>query len=511
MTDRIFRHLRTLSLIAAFSLGIYFFIRVYFFLENSYSLGDRIFAGLLVLAETYMIIHALGYISAVFRLSRSHRPYQTAHLNPFRRPRVAVVIAARHEPEAVVEKTIITAKNLRYKEKEIYLLDGSIDPKFLELGQALARKHNINYFHPDRPHGAKAGTLNEFIFQHLREEYLAVLDADANPLPDFLEKLLAIAEADRKIAFVQTPQFYSNVQVSPIARGASMQQSVFYEAICEAKDSINAMFCCGTNVLFRREALQAVGGFDEDSITEDFATSLKFHLQGYRSVYFNHVRVFSMAPETLPGYFKQQERWAAGTTGVLRRIILNLFRHPLSLSLSQWWEYFLSGSYYFIGWAFLLLMACPIAFLISNVPSYFMSPWVYLPAFLPYFVMTLTVFYATMKKRGYSMKEVYYGNILGSLSFPILMVAAVKGLFGSRLEFAVTPKGQGGRLSLFQLWPWIVMIALNGLAIAVGATKMAGNPLAYGINMFWCLYHIFILSRIFYLNAAPRLEKTETI
>lgn len=31
--------------------------------------------------------------------------------------------------------------------------------------------------------------------------------------------------------------------------------------------------CCGTNVLFRRQALLTVGGFSYGSITEDFLTS----------------------------------------------------------------------------------------------------------------------------------------------------------------------------------------------------------------------------------------------
>jgi cellulose synthase (UDP-forming) len=505
----IFRYLKTLSVIAGVSLVVYFVIRVYFFFFNSYGIWDRVFAGLLILAESYMIIHALGYIAAIYRLGGRQKRYSTKHLNPFNLPSVAVVIAARHEPLEILEQTIITANNLRYAKKKVYLLDGSSEQKFLDDNQALCEKYDIGYFHPENLHGAKAGTLNDFIFNSLTEDYLAVLDADANPLPDFLDKVVTIAESDSKIAFVQTPQFYSNVDVSPIARGAAMQQSVFYEAICESKNTINAMFCCGTNVLLRRKALLAVGGFDEESITEDFATSLKFHLHGYRSVYFNHVRVFSMAPETLPGYFKQQARWAAGTTGVLRKIVANFFRHPFALSVGQWWEYFLSGSYYFLGWAFVLLMICPIAFLVFQVPSYFMSPYVYIPAFLPYFIMTLTIFYGIMKKRNYSLKEVYYGNILGSLSFPILMVASIQGIVGAKMEFAVTPKGQDGRLNIWQLWPWIAMILLSALGIIFGIIRFRENPFAFGINIFWCIYHIFILSQIFRLNKVPKIKNQQ--
>ncbi len=499
--------MRPLAAIAAVALAVYYFLRVFFFLSADYTAWDRVFAVLLMVAETYMIIHAVGYVAAVFRLGNG--PKEPAHkeLDPLRLPRVAVALAVRNEPIEIVEQSIITINNLSYSHKDLYMLDGSDNETFLAANRSLCRKYGIHYFHPEQPHGAKAGTLNDFINNRLDQKYLAVLDADSNPMPDFLDKVVGIAETDNKIAFVQTPQFYSNTPVSPIARGASMQQAVFYEAICESKGTINAMFCCGTNVLFRRLALIDVGGFDEESITEDFATSLKFHLKGYRSVYYNHVRVFNMAPETLPGYFKQQARWAAGTTGVLRKVLTSFVQGPGRMSAGQWMEYFLSGSYYFVGWSFLLLMLCPIVFLIFSVPSYFMSPYVYIPAFLPYFAMTLTVLYGTIKKRHYSLRDVYYGNILGSVTFPVLIAATIKGLLGQRLKFLVTPKGQSGQLKTIELWPWILMITLNFVGIIFGFLRIQENILAFSINIFWCSYHIFILSQIFQLNQSPTFDR----
>lgn len=501
--------MRPLAMIAVVALAVYYFLRVFFFLAADYSFWDRFFAVLLLIAETYMIIHAVGYVAAVFRLGSGFKESLSEKLDPLKLPRVAVALAVRNEPIKIVEQSIITINNLNYAHKDIFLLDGSDDGAFIKANRDLCRNYGIHYFHPEHPHGAKAGTLNDFIDKRLDQKYLVVLDADSNPMPDFLNKVVSIAETDDKIAFVQTPQFYSNPTVSPIARGASMQQAVFYEAICESKGMINAMFCCGTNVLFRRRALVSVGGFDEDSITEDFSTSLKFHLKGYRSVYYNHVRVFNMAPETLPGYFKQQARWAAGTTGVLKKVLASFVQGPGRLSTGQWVEYFLSGSYYFVGWSFLLLMLCPIVFLIFNVPSYFMSPYVYIPAFLPYFAMTLTVFYGTMKKRHYSLREIYYGNILGSVAFPVLMVATIKGLLGRRLKFLVTPKGQGGQLETIELWPWILMITLNFVGIVFGFLRIQENVLAFSINIFWCSYHIFILSQIFLLNQPPKFKKQD--
>ena len=92
--------------------------------------------------------------------------------------------------------------------------------------------------------------------------------------------------------------------------------------------------------MFRREALMDVGGFDESSVTEDFATSLKFHSKGWHSTYLNKVCAFGLGPEDLGGYFKQQYRWALGTVGLFRTILGTMISSPGLLSPGKWWEYF---------------------------------------------------------------------------------------------------------------------------------------------------------------------------
>lgn len=451
-----------------------------------------------------MILHAFGYVVDVLRTSNKRPNWKTLQLKSH--PHVAVVIPVKHEPSHVLENTLTTIMGMDYKNKHVFLLDGSTDKKYISQNKNLAKLHGVEYFAPKTLHGAKAGIINEFL-KTCDYPYLLVFDADYAPFPDFLERVVAVAEKGEKIAFVQTPQFYANIETSPIARGAAMQQSIFYESICEAKSTVNAMFCCGTNVLLRTCALKEIGGFDETSVTEDLASSLKMHMKGYDSIYFNHVRAFGMAPENLPAYFKQQHRWAAGTAGVFREMIKNLFRNPSALRPWQWWEYFLSTTYYFVGWAFFLLMLCPIMFLLFGVPSYFVHPSVYVTTFVPYYVMTLLTFYLTMRNRNYGFSEVYNGIILGSLNFPVLMVATAEGIFGKKMTFQKTPKGLNDKMTFISLWPWHLMIVFNLVAIFFGILNFRLNPYAMGINIFWCVYHIFLLSHIYHLNKVPDLTK----
>lgn len=498
--------LRIFALVGSVAVCLYLVARVVLVSYSGYSPVEKLFGILLLTGETYMLLHALGYMVNVFNIRGREVNAPRAEIKNGEGPWVAVVVAARHEPKEILEETIITFRNLKYPNKNIYFLDDSSDQRYKDEADELARHHGIRVFRREERHGAKAGIVNAFM-SGMTEKYLAIFDADQNPMPDFLDELLPYLEANDNLAFVQTPQFYSNVSGSPVAMGAAMQQAIFYESICEGKDLSGAMFCCGTNVVFRRAALMSVGGFDETSITEDFATSVKLHAKGYKSLYHPHVKVFGMGPDTLPAYFKQQARWSGGTVSVFRRIISLLFRSPRSLTPMQWVEYFLAGSYYFVGWAFFFLMICPITFLLFNIPSFFLRPEIYLSTFVPYFSLSLLVFYATMHERHYTAKQIYTGLILGSLCFPVLMKSTVLALAGRKMTFVVTTKGGREQLDWKGLWPYGVMLGLNVVAVAVGTLRFRDDPYAIGVNMFWAAYHVFILANIFRFNNPPALPE----
>lgn len=502
------RRISYLSWLALISLFFYFILRVYTYHNNIHGWLNSVFGAFLLIAETHSILQSLGFISNIIRLGKPgvnyHRKVELDHNNL---PSVTVLVPGRNEPLKILEATFICLKSLNYNNKKIIFLDGS-DQEFLEANGRLAEKYNIEHFVPLLPSKNKAEIVNKAL-KNITTKYLSIFDADQNPMPDFLLETVAVAEFSGNIAFVQTPQLYTNIGVSPIAKGAALQQSIFYENICEGKGVSNAMFCCGTNFLMQTKALKTVGGFDEKSVTEDFATSVKIHALGYRSVYYNHVRVFGMAPETLAAYFKQQYRWSAGTVGVVRKLFTEIFSGHLKLNGKQLWEYFLSATYYFTGWSFFFLIICPALYLLFNVPSYFASPLFYLLTFLPYYILTITIFYATMKQRNYSWKDVFTGNIMSSLSFPILMQSTLSGIFNKKIRFEITDKGQSQRLPYLKLWPWMLVILINLIAIINGFFRYQENHYAIGINMFWCLYHIWLVSNIFKFNKKPIIkEKT---
>ena len=150
---------------------------------------------------------------------------------------------------------------------------------------------------------------------------MVVLDCDHVPEPHFLEATLGHL-ADERVAFVQTPQYYANADRGEVAGAAWGQQALFFGPIARGKDGHDAMFCCGTNVVFRRAALESTSAASPtDSVTEDFELSMRLHERGWRSRYVPRGAGAGLGPEDMASYVSQQQRWARGCLSALGAVL----------------------------------------------------------------------------------------------------------------------------------------------------------------------------------------------
>ena len=493
-----------LTLLAVIVILVYIVVRTTLFLFYTYTPIEKLFAIMLIFGEFFVLLHTLGYIFDIFKVFRKENRVYEENLRKKGKnePFVAILVAARHEPKEVLKNTFITINAINYKNKQVYLLDDSSLAEYQEEADELAQEFDLKLFRREVRRGAKAGIVNDCL-KTLDQKYVAIFDADQNPMPDFLNPLIPILEHNDKLAFVQTPQFYSNTEENSVSRGAAFQQAVFYEYICEGKNTDNAMFCCGTNVVFRRSALMDVGGLDESTVTEDFATSVKLHSNGWKSLYYPHVSVFGMGPVDLNGYFKQQFRWATGTISVFKALIWRFFTKPFSLKPMQWWEYLLSSSYYLVGLAFFCLMICPVIYLLFKIPSFFAKPEIYFLAFIPYITLSMAIFYMVLGTRNYKIKDLFLGQLLGALTFTVYVRGAISAILGFKTTFGITEKIKGRSLPYLKLWPQLGMLYLSFIALVWGINRFVyERDIAILANGFWVLYHFLILSSVFYFNGA---------
>ena len=417
---------------------------------------NRLLFGMLVAAEVFNIAQAAGFWYTI----STQRWTDTAPIDfALTVDTVDIFITVFGEPADVVERTLLGALAIRHPRKKVWLLDDGHSPDIREL----ARLHGAGYMtRPDR-RGAKAGNINEGL-RRTTGTHVAVFDADHVPVPSFLERTMS-AFHHSNVAFVQTPQSYSNRRQNRVAAGAHEQQALFYGPIMRGRNSADAVFACGTNIVYQRAALEAVGGMPEDSITEDLRVSLELLKAGYTSEYVPMVLAHGMGPLDVSGYFSQQLRWARGGLEIFLRH-KPFFR---GMRLRTRIQYSLSFLYWFTGFAYAVYLILPAAFLFTGQRPVF-APNQYPVYFLPYILTTLvTMAYAS------DFKITFRTLWFTLASFPVFIMALSSAILGRNARFVVTSKGVARRT----LWPVTVQlfaVIVLTVAVIVGVATQGAGP-----------------------------------
>lgn len=74
----------------------------------------------------------------------------------------------------------------------------------------------------------------------------------------------------------------------------------------------------GTAGVWRIEALEDSGGWLERTTVEDMDIAVRAHLNGWKFIYLNDVKVLCELPESYEAYKKQQHRWHSGPMQLFR-------------------------------------------------------------------------------------------------------------------------------------------------------------------------------------------------
>ena len=146
---------------------------------------------------------------------------------------------------------------------------------------------------------------------------LGIVDADYLVKPGFLKEMVGHF-ADERVAFVQTPQNYRDWRDSGYLRGLFYSYRYFFDVTMPSRANRNAIIFAGTMGLIRRSALERIGGWDENIITEDAEASLRLLGLGSTGVYEPTVWGEGLMPLSFEGLKQQRFRWALGGVQILR-------------------------------------------------------------------------------------------------------------------------------------------------------------------------------------------------
>ena len=265
-----------------------------------------------------------------------------ARRKPSLYPGVTLLIAAYNE-EAGIGATLESIAALRYSGpiQALVLNDGSKDATAARVEQARADlqfppniKVRLLDFSENR---GKAAVLNSGL-EAASHELICTIDGDsrlrANSLAEIVERYLSDPPGTVAVAGAVL------VRNSRSSLITAAQEWDYFHGIAAVK-RMQSMYhgtlvAQGAFSLYRRDALQTVGGWPE-SVGEDIVMTWALLKQGYRVGYAEDAIVFTDAPTSLRQFYQQRKRWSRGLVEAMQRHKSLLFKPRLS-TLFVWWN-----------------------------------------------------------------------------------------------------------------------------------------------------------------------------
>ncbi|MBW4551333.1 MAG: cellulose synthase catalytic subunit [Aphanocapsa sp. GSE-SYN-MK-11-07L] len=389
-------------------------------------------------------------------------------------PTVDILIPTYNEPIFILRRTVIGCQALDYpaQQLKIYLLDDTRRSEVEELAAELGCEYMTR---PDSRH-AKAGNLNHAIAR-TTAELIVIFDADFIPTQNFLTRTVGFFQ-HQEVALVQTPQSFYNPD--PIARNLGLEniltpdEEVFYRQTQRVRDAAGSVTCAGTSFLVRRSALEGVGGFVTDSISEDYFTGICLSAQGHRLVYLNEKLSAGLAAENMAAYAVQRLRWARGT---LQAFFIEA--NPLTipgLSFVQRLAHLEGLMSWFTAFSRIGFLLTPLLYSLLGVIPVRATPAEALVFWLPYYVVHLTVFaWLNRYSRSALLSDIY--SLVLAFPLALTVIRVMFNPFSQR--FQVTPKGVSQQQFYFN-WPLALPLMTLFLLTALSLWRNLGMSMIKG-------------------------------
>ena len=252
------------------------------------------------------------------RTSRAHK--KKPELHPESLPTFSILVPVKNE-ERVVGRLLKNLYELDYppEKKEIIIVeDGSFDKTPL-ICREYARHHpNCVKFIVRSTSNGKPSALN-CALKHARGEIVAVFDADNVPESDVLVKAAEYFE-DSSVAAVQGTPCAINANENMLTKSISHEEAIRFQAYFQGKDALGLFVpLTGTCQFIRRTVLEEVGGWDEESLSEDMEMSAKLTHRGHTVKYAPDIKCWQENPASLIEFVKQRIRWFRGCMEVALR------------------------------------------------------------------------------------------------------------------------------------------------------------------------------------------------
>ncbi len=265
---------------------------------------------LFAIGWTFYLAIALGIARAVLMTVlawwQSRRPRPAP---PTATPRVSVIIPAYNE-ERVIEVSVAGVLASDYPGLEVIVADdGSKDATSAVVTGAFGGDPRVTLL--TLANGGKAAALNRAL-RHATGEVVIALDADTQFETGTIRRL-ARWFADPRLGAVAGDARVGN-RVNLVSRWQAVEYITAQNLERRALAGFDAITVVpGAVGAWRRAALDAVGGYPEDTLAEDQDLTIAIQRAGWRVTYDPQAVAWTEAPEGFRSLARQRYRWAFGT------------------------------------------------------------------------------------------------------------------------------------------------------------------------------------------------------
>ncbi|HVX92834.1 MAG TPA: glycosyltransferase [Candidatus Dojkabacteria bacterium] len=427
-----------------------------------------------------------------------------------REPQVAILIPTWKEDIKIVRRTVLSVVNQNYPIRKMLIIvsDDAANPNIKSMVYNLRNTiEGINILYnipepkgsPDRKGEGKSGNLNSalaLLVDYPTIGYIETRDAD-DLVSDknFLRYTIAQLEQDARYAYVQTIKDAITTDGDPFAN----REKLFYNSLVLSKNAANTVFPCGSGLVWRRTALENIGGFPDWNLVEDFQSGAEALRRGWRGLYLPIIGALGqISPEDIPNLIKQRTTWAADSFRFM------LWGEKKGLNLIQRAHFIESGLFYLMAGMFSLQAIIPMTVLLTNQQPISGNPLEYLIHIAPY-LLSVFLFVLTLERD----QDVKIRQIIRSFQVafglgPTYLITFLKTILcgaNYKPKYVVTNKYTSFGFYILNVLPQLFISASLVFAIYTNIINNIQNPLSIEwTTILWGLLYLSVFTHIVKLS-----------
>ncbi len=438
-------------------------------------------------------------------------------------PTVGIVIPCCGEPVPMVLRTIASVLDQDWPRESMLIVisDDGHDPALHDALRAWPVIYHSppDRFAPGRDGAAKSGNLNSAVAMltgaYPEVRYIETRDCDDEVASRaFLRHAVGQLEYDERVAFVQT---IKETQVSP-GDPFNNRESMFYRGQMLSRNAANAVFPCGSGLVWRRRALEHIGLFPTWNLVEDLQSGVEALRRGWRSCYLPIVGAMGQhSPEDMANVYKQRGTWAIDTVRLMLWGDLSGLRPRQRL---QFYELLL---YYLHSFTMLVYVPCICLSLLGDAP-FRASNASFVLHILPLVFATEAWLLAInrpyndrRKRQRHPIRELWRVRTMWSGLAPVFIKASIQAILGGprrKPVYKVTRKHNEVRWHWQHVLPQTFILALViGAAIYAIRHGTVPRPIVFYPFLWWgglyvILFAGFVARSWYGVSKLPRFAPT---